>query len=79
MRSILIDWLIEVHLKFHLQPETLFTAICILDRISERTQISRQKFQLVGVTALVIACKLAEIHMPEMSNFIYITDNSYSV
>ncbi|MFN9939674.1 MAG: hypothetical protein ACK56I_09380 [bacterium] len=37
MRSILIDWLIEVHLKFNLQPETLFTSICILDSIIERT------------------------------------------
>jgi len=32
MRGILIDWLIEVHLKFKLLPETLFLTISIIDR-----------------------------------------------
>lgn len=36
MRAILVDWLIEVHLKFRLVPETLFLAINILDRYLER-------------------------------------------
>jgi cyclin B len=32
MRGILIDWLIEVHLKFRLLPETLFLTITTIDR-----------------------------------------------
>ena len=32
MRLILVDWLIEVHFKFELLPETLFIAINIIDR-----------------------------------------------
>jgi len=32
MRGILIDWLIEVHLKFKLLPETLYLTINIIDR-----------------------------------------------
>lgn len=32
MRGILIDWLIEVHLKFRLLPETLFLTINTIDR-----------------------------------------------
>ena len=32
MRSILVDWIIEVHLKFRLLPETLFLAVNIIDR-----------------------------------------------
>ena len=32
MRAILIDWLVEVHLKFRMVPETLFLTINVLDR-----------------------------------------------
>ena len=35
MRGILIDWLVQVHLRFHLLQETLYLTICILDRFLE--------------------------------------------
>ena len=37
MRAILVDWIIEVHLKFKLMPETLFICINLMDRYLERT------------------------------------------
>lgn len=39
MRAILIDWLIEVHLKFKLLPETLFLTVNLIDRFLERLTI----------------------------------------
>ncbi|MBE3046670.1 hypothetical protein IMZ48_29895, partial [Candidatus Bathyarchaeota archaeon] len=37
MRGILIDWLVEVHTRFHLLPETLFLAVNVVDRfLSEK-------------------------------------------
>ncbi len=41
MRSILIDWLVEVHLKFKLLPETLFMTINLIDRYLTEVQVSR--------------------------------------
>lgn len=41
MRGILVDWIIEVHLRFHLMPETLYLTINIIDRYLEKTQIMR--------------------------------------
>jgi len=35
MRSILVDWLIDVHIKFKLRPETLFLTISLIDRYLE--------------------------------------------
>lgn len=32
MRTILIDWLVEVHQQFHLMQETLYLAVAIIDR-----------------------------------------------
>jgi len=36
MRSILVDWLVEVHLKFKLVPESLYLTINLIDRYLER-------------------------------------------
>lgn len=41
MRQILISWLIEVHLKFNLLPETLYIAVNLIDRYSEKQMVSR--------------------------------------
>lgn len=35
MRAILVDWLIEVHFKFKLLPETLFITVNLIDRYLE--------------------------------------------
>ena len=77
MRAILIDWLIEVHYKFKLLPETLFITVNIIDRYLEKIEIKRQKLQLLGVTAMWIACKYEEIYAPEIKDFVYITDSAY--
>ena len=78
MRGILIDWLVEVHLKFKLLPETLFLAVNLIDRYLELKHIMRNRLQLVGVTAMLIACKYEEIYAPEIRDFVYITDKAYT-
>ena len=78
MRAILIDWLIEVHLKFKLKLETLYLTINVIDRFLERTLVSRQKLQLVGVTALLLSSKYEEIYPPEIRELVYITDKAYT-
>ena len=77
MRSILVDWIIDVHFKFGFTDETLFMTISIIDRYLTKNQIKRSNFQLLGITALMIACKHEEIDLPKVDDFIYITDNAY--
>ena len=78
MRSILIDWLAEVHLKFKLMPETLYLTVNLIDRFLEKEQIMRNKLQLVGVTAMFMASKYEEIYAPECRDFVYISDKAYT-
>lgn len=78
MRSILVDWLVEVHLKFKLVPETLYLTVNLIDRYLERREVSRPKLQLVGVTCLLIASKYEEIYPPELRDLVYICDRAYS-
>jgi hypothetical protein len=77
MRSILVDWLVEVHYKFKLQPPTLWLCVNIMDRYLSKVVISRAKLQLVGVSSLFIACKFEEIFPPEIKDCVYITDYAY--
>jgi hypothetical protein len=78
MRAILIDWLVEVHLKFSLRDETLFLTISLIDRYLNTENISRSNLQLLGVATLMIACKEEEILTPHVKDFVFITDKAYS-
>ena len=46
MRAILIDWLIEVHMKFKLVPETLYLCVNVIDRYCEMKAVPRAKLQV---------------------------------
>ena len=48
MRGILMDWLVEVHLKFKLQAETLFLTVNLIDRFLEKKQVTKTNLQLVS-------------------------------
>ncbi|KAL1914289.1 uncharacterized protein VTP21DRAFT_9027 [Calcarisporiella thermophila] len=78
MRGILADWLIEVHHKFRLLPETLYLALNIIDRFLSLKAVSVQKLQLVGITALFIAAKYEEILAPSVHSLLRMTDDGYS-
>ncbi|XP_076170419.1 G2/mitotic-specific cyclin-B [Ptiloglossa arizonensis] len=79
MRSVLIDWLVEVHQQFHLMQETLYLTVAIIDRFLQAFRtIDRKRLQLVGVTAMFIASKYEEMYSPDINDFVYITDNAYS-
>jgi cyclin B len=78
MRAILIDWLVDVHIKFKLMPETLYLTVNLIDRFLEVKQVTRKHLQLVGVTAMLIASKYEEIWAPEVRDFVYISDRAYS-
>jgi hypothetical protein len=78
MRAILVDWLVDVHLKFKLLPETLYLAASLIDRFLDQKTVTRQKLQLVGVVAMFIGAKYEEICPPEIKDFIYISVNTYT-
>nr|CAB3228888.1 G2/mitotic-specific cyclin-B2-like [Phallusia mammillata] len=78
MRSILVDWLIQVHHRFNLLQETLYLTIAILDRFLQVHQVPRAKLQLAGVTAMLLASKYEEMYAPEVSDYVYITDKAFT-
>jgi len=78
MREILVDWLVEVHMKFNLQSAVLYTTVQLIDRFLGMQAVTRSKLQLVGITAMLISSKMEEIYPPEVKDFVYISDKAYT-
>lgn len=78
MRGVLVDWLVDIHSKFRLLPETLFLAQNIVDRFLSLRTISLHKLQLVGLTAMFIAAKYEEVLCPSVQNFLYLAEGGYT-
>ncbi|XP_020399222.1 cyclin-A3-2 isoform X2 [Zea mays] len=80
MRAILVDWLVEVAEEFKLHAETLHLAVSYVDRFLTMNVVARNKLQLLGVTALLVAAKYEEIESSKMKvkRYTDITDNTYT-
>ncbi|XP_017059417.1 G2/mitotic-specific cyclin-A [Drosophila ficusphila] len=78
MRSILIDWLVEVSEEYKLDTETLYLSVFYLDRFLSLMAVVRSKLQLVGTAAMYIASKYEEIYPPDVGEFVFLTDDSYT-
>ena len=53
-----MDWLVEVQENFELYHETLYLAVKIIDHYLEKNLIERDQLQLLGATAVFLACKI---------------------
>ncbi|RWR85678.1 putative cyclin-B3-1 isoform X2 [Cinnamomum micranthum f. kanehirae] len=78
MRGILINWLLEVHLKFELMQETLFLMVELLDRFLSMVTIRKDEMQLVGLTALLLASKYEDFWHPKIKDLISISADIYT-
>jgi hypothetical protein len=78
MRAILVDWLVEVCEEYKLNSETLNLAVMYTDRFLSQMSVLRSKLQLVGTASMYIAAKYEEITPPDVNEFVYITDDTYT-
>ncbi|CCF55537.1 hypothetical protein KAFR_0A00990 [Kazachstania africana CBS 2517] len=78
-RDILVNWLVEVHCKFDLLPETLYLAINTLDRFLCEEIVEICHLQLIGIACLFIAAKYEEVYSPSIHSFAFETNGTYTV
>ncbi|XP_024122826.1 G1/S-specific cyclin-E2 [Oryzias melastigma] len=80
MRSILLDWLLEVSEVYSLHRQTAYLAQDYFDRyMLTQEDVSKDILQLIGITALFIASKIEEIYPPKILEFAFVTDGACSV
>jgi hypothetical protein len=78
MRGILTDWLVQVHVRFHMIPEILFRAVNMVDRFLSARAASPANLQLLGITCLFISSKVEEIASPSIVHFLDCAGSSYT-
>ena len=79
MRSIVIDWLVDVHKKLKMHTDTLFTAVEILDLFLSRVDFDKHNLQRLGCVTLMIASKSEEINAPDADDFVFFSRNSFTI
>ncbi|KAK9988518.1 hypothetical protein SO802_028757 [Lithocarpus litseifolius] len=78
MREILVNWLVEVAEEYKLVSDTIYLTISYIDRFLSSNVVSKSKIQLLGVSCMLNASQYEEISPPNVEDFCYITDNSYT-
>ncbi|XP_041842781.1 G1/S-specific cyclin-E2 isoform X2 [Melanotaenia boesemani] len=80
MRSILLDWLLEVSEVYSLHRQTAYLAQDYFDRFMlTQENVNKDYLQLIGITALFIASKIEEIYPPKIYEFAYVTDGACDI
>lgn len=78
-RTILVDWLINVHLYFKLSDECLYLSIKLIDIFLARTNnFTKNKLQLLGICSLQISSKYIEQIHPSINNLSDLCDKCYT-
>lgn len=79
MRSVLVDWMVEVQETFELNHETLYLAVKLVDLFLSKLHCSRDRLQLLGAVAIFIASKFDDRIPPQLSEVVYICSDTYSI
>lgn len=80
MRAILLDWIMEVSSQFAFKRETYYLAVNFIDRfLTIRHAVRRDRLQLIGLAALLVAAKAEETTIPSLFEFAQMADNGFSV
>ncbi|XP_008194308.1 G2/mitotic-specific cyclin-B3 isoform X2 [Tribolium castaneum] len=78
MRSLLVDWMVEVQESFELNHETLYLGVKLVDFYLSRMTVGKETLQLVGAASMFIASKYDERIPPAINDFLYICDGAYT-
>jgi len=78
MRSMLVDWLIQVQHFMKMSQETLYLTIIMIDTVLSKRDIQSDKLQLVGISCLFMASKLEEYYPADIEKLISLTSDSYT-
>lgn len=78
MRSILVDWLVEVSEDYKLAADTLYLSIYYVDRYLSLKPIISSQLQLLGIACMLLASKMEEVYAPAVKEFIYIADDKFT-
>lgn len=78
MNLLFFFYYFQVHHIFELREKTLFLTVNLIDRFLALHVVTRKRLQLVGVTALLLACKYEDVTVPFVGDLIFVCDGAYT-
>ncbi|KAL0487833.1 cyclin [Acrasis kona] len=78
-RAIVVDWLSQLHYQWKMLPDTIYLCVNIMDRFLSIKAVSRDRFQQLAVTCLLIACKYEEICCPAIKALVNAAGDQFTV
>ena len=80
MRTILLDWIVDIHFKFKMFPQTLYIVVSIIDKYLSLKSITKDKLQLLGAAAFFIGAKYEETyHVPDITDLVNLSAKAFSI
>ena len=68
--DVILFLFLQLHWEYGLMSETLFLVVNLMDiYLSSQIYIRRTNLQLVGIAAMLVACKYEEINVPYVQDF----------
>jgi hypothetical protein len=77
MRTILVDWLVEVNDLKNYGRQTLYAAAALVDSLLQRKFVTRKTLQLAGIAAMVTCARLLEAEVITVREAAWLTNNTY--
>ncbi|XP_068559650.1 cyclin-O [Cebidichthys violaceus] len=77
-RCKLVSWLVPVHQHFRLSFECCCLTVNIMDRFMASTPVAADCFQLLGVTALLLASKQVEVCSPRIGHLLALCCDAFT-
>ena len=78
MRSTVIDWIAEVHLKSKMHTDTLYLTVRLIDLYLSKIDLDKSQYQRLGCAAMLIASKNLEMHPTAVENLVELADHSFT-
>ena len=79
MRSVLVDWMLSIGLKFCKNPKTIFLGINLLNRYLCKKSVSMLKLQALGAACIFLAFKYEEVLLLKAKCLEYLSDEAVKV
>ncbi|XP_053330113.1 cyclin-P [Spea bombifrons] len=78
MRTVLVDWVVQVHEYLALEEETLYLAVYLMNSYLKVHKIQTNKLQLLASSCLYIACKMEEPLIPEPAELCFMMEDAFT-
>ena len=78
-RGEVVNWIVDVHYKFKLFPQTLYFIVHFMDKYLSQRNIQKSKLKLVAISCLYMASKYEETYrVPQLKDLLALCNYAYT-